>query len=92
MYIILVYDISKTENGQRRWSHVFKLCKKYLSHIQNSIFEGEISKVQLTQLQLELKPYIDDSLDSVIVFKSRQERWLDKELWGRKEDKTSFLL
>lgn len=92
MYIILVYDISKTENGQKRWSHVFKLCKKYLSHIQNSVFEGEISKVQLTQLQLELKPYIDDSLDSVIVFKSRQERWLDKELWGRKEDKTSFLL
>ena len=92
MYIILVYDISKTENGQRRWSHVFKICKKYLSHIQNSVFEGEISKVQLTQLQLELKPYIDDSLDSVIVFKSRQEKWLDKDLWGKKEDKTSFLL
>lgn len=92
MYIILVYDISKTENGQRRWLHVFKICKKYLSHIQNSVFEGEISKVQLTQLQLELKPYIDDSLDSVIVFKSRQEKWLDKDLWGKKEDKTSFLL
>lgn len=92
MYVVLVYDISKTENGQKRWSHVFKICKKYLSHIQNSVFEGEISKVQLTKMQQELKPYIDQDLDSVIIFKSRQEKWLDKELWGKQEDKTSFLL
>ena len=55
MYVVLVYDISQSENGQKRWSRVFKICKKYLSHIQNSVFEGEISKVQLVQLQQELK-------------------------------------
>ena len=43
MYIVLVYDVSKDENGQKRWSHIFKICKKYLTHIQNSVFEGEIS-------------------------------------------------
>lgn len=90
--MVLVYDISKTENGQKRWSHVFKTCKKYLSHIQNSVFEGELTKVQLLQLQQELKPYVDEELDSVIIFKSRQEKWLDKEFWGRKDDKTSFFL
>lgn len=92
MYIVLVYDISQTENGQKRWSRVFKICKKYLSHIQNSVFEGEISKVQIAKMQQELKPYIDKSLDSVIIFKSRQEKWLDKEFWGKEEDKTGFLL
>ena len=92
MYVVLVYDISKTENGQRRWSRIFKICKKYLSHIQNSVFEGEISKVQLTKMQQELKPFIDTELDSVIVFKSRQEKWLDKDFWGLKDDKTSFML
>ena len=51
MYIVLVYDISQNEKGQKRWSHIFKICKKYLSHIQNSVFEGEISKVQLLQLK-----------------------------------------
>lgn len=90
--MVLVYDISKTENGQKRWSHVFKICKKYLSHIQNSVFEGELTKVQLLQLQQELKPYVDEELDSVIIFKSRQGKWLDKEFWGRKDDKTSFFL
>ena len=72
MYIVLVYDISQDEKGQRRWSRVFKICKKYLSHIQNSVFEGEISKAQLAKMKNELGPYINDELDSVIIFKSRQ--------------------
>lgn len=92
MYVVLVYDISKDNNGQKRWSHVFKICKKYLTHIQNSVFEGEVSKVQLAKLQQELKPHIDKAMDSVIIFKSRQEKWLDKEFWGKEDDKTSFFL
>ncbi|RHT69045.1 CRISPR-associated endonuclease Cas2 [Ruminococcus sp. AM29-12LB] len=92
MYIVLVYDVSQEENGARRWSRIFKICKKYLTHIQNSVFEGEVSKGQLAQLQKELKEYIDKELDSVIIFKSRQEKWLDKEFWGRKDDLTSFIL
>lgn len=92
MYIVLVYDVSQEENGARRWSRIFKICKKYLTRIQNSVFEGELSKGQLAQLQKELKEYIDKELDSVIIFKSRQEKWLDKEFWGRKDDLTSFIL
>jgi len=92
MYIVLVYDIKKNESAQRRWSRIYKTCKKYLSHIQNSVFEGEVTNVQLKQLELELKPYIDTELDSVIIFKSRQEKWLEKEFWGSEEDKTSFFL
>lgn len=92
MYVVLVYDINQSENGQKRWSHVFNICKKYLSHIQNSVFEGEISKSQLFQLQQELKPYISKDMDSVIIFKSRQEKWLDKEFWGKTDDSTSFFI
>ena len=92
MYIVLVYVVSKDENGRKRWCHIFKICKKYLPHILNSVFEGELSKGQLAQLQKELKEYIDKESDSVIIFKSRQEKWLDKEFWGRKDDLTSFIL
>lgn len=92
MYVVLVYDINQNNNGAKRWSHIFKICKKYLTHIQNSVFEGEITKVQLTKLQQELKPHVDQEYDSVIVFKSRQEKWLDKEFWGKEDDKTSFFL
>lgn len=48
--------------------------------------------MQITKLQQELKPYIDKELDSVIIFKSRQERWLDKEFWGKEDDATDFFL
>ena len=93
MYVILVYDINlESKEGQKVLRKVFKICKKYLTHIQNSVFEGELSKGQLAQLQKELKEYIDKELDSVIIFKSRQEKWLDKEFWGRKDDLTSFIL
>ena len=92
MYVVLVYDIAQDKNGQKRWSHVYKICKKYLSHIQNSVFEGEISKKKKKKMQQELKPYIDKELDSVIIFKSRQERWLDKEFWGKEDDATDFFL
>ena len=92
MYVVVVYDISQDNNGQKRWSHVFKICKKKLTHIQISLFEGEIPKVQIIKLQQELKPYIDKAADSVIIFKSRQEKWLDKEFWGKEDDKTSFFL
>ena len=38
MYIILVYDINLEENGgQKVLRKVFKTCKKYLIHIQNSV-------------------------------------------------------
>ena len=92
MYVVLVYDVSQEKNGARRWARIFKICKKYLTHIQNSVFEGEISKTQLVRLQQELKEHVDKELDSVIVFKSRQERWLDKEFWGKEDDLTSFIL
>ena len=42
MYVILVYDINLEEKaGQKILNKVFKTCKKYLIHIQNSVFEGE---------------------------------------------------
>lgn len=92
MYIVLVYDVSQEDHGTKRWSKIFETCKRYLTHIQNSVFEGEISRAQLASLQQELKQYIDPELDSVILFKSRQEKWMDKEFWGRKDDLTSFIL
>ena len=62
-------------------------------HIQNSVFEGELLKSQMLKLKSELNEYIRDDKDSVIVFKSRSQRWLDKEFLGMiEDDKTSNFL
>ena len=42
MYVILVYDIKVDEQGKRILPKVYKTCKKYLIHIQNSVFVGDI--------------------------------------------------
>lgn len=89
MYVILVYDIKGDDNGQKVLAKTFKVCKRYLTHIQNSVFEGELSEAQLLKLQYELKSIVRKELDSVIVFKSRSERWLEKEFWANQEDLTS---
>lgn len=94
MYVILVYDINLEEKeGQRVLRKVFKTCKQYLVHIQNSVFEGELLESQLLKLQKELDKYIRNDLDSVILFKSRSQKWLEKEFLGKiEEDKTSNFL
>lgn len=89
MYVVLVYDIKSDDGGQRVLSKTFKICKRYLSHIQNSVFEGELSNSQIVKLQYELNGIIRKDRDSIILFKSRSERWLEKEMWGVQEDRTS---
>ena len=43
----------------------------------------------MKKLYLDLKRYIRKDKDSVIIFKSRQEKWLEKEFWGIEDNKTS---
>ncbi|MCB6367352.1 CRISPR-associated endonuclease Cas2, partial [Intestinibacillus massiliensis] len=52
MYIILVYDIVVDDEGKKILPKVFKCCKKYLSHIQNSVFEGDMTKSLIMALKL----------------------------------------
>lgn len=94
MYVILVYDINlEKKEGQKILRNVFKICKKYLVHIQNSVFEGELLESQMLKLESELNKYIREDKDSVIVFKSRSQKWLDKKFLGMiEDDKTSNFL
>ena len=78
MYIILVYDC-----GEKRVGKMLKLCRKYLSWIQNSVFEGDITEVKLKELKIKAQNIMDEEEDSLIIFSSRNEKWLDKEIIGK---------
>ena len=77
MYVILVYDI-----GEKRVGKMLKHCRKYLNWIQNSVFEGEITEVKLKELLAGARKIMDETWDSVIIFKSRDAKWLDREIVG----------
>lgn len=92
MYCILIYDIEMNECGARISRNIFKICKKYMTHIQKSVFEGELTELQYLRLNAELSKYIRKDKDSVIMFKSRNERWLDKEFWGLEDNNMSSFI
>lgn len=87
MYTIAVYDVEK-----KRVAKMLKLCRRYLNWIQNSVFEGEISEVKLEELKLEAKEIMDEENDSFIIFKTRQEKWLDKEIVGKEQNTLDSIL
>jgi CRISPR-associated protein Cas2 len=87
MYCILVYDV-----GEKRVAKMLKLCRRYLNWIQNSVFEGEITEFKLTELIHKAKQIMDLDYDSLIVFKSRQQQWLDKQIIGSERNALDNIL
>jgi CRISPR-associated protein Cas2 len=87
-----VYDIRTTEDYARVSGRVHKICKKFLTHVQNSVFEGELNKVQYADLKKQLKDYLRKDTDSCIVFSGNNEKWLQKEFLVEEDDKTSNFL
>ncbi len=87
MYVIAVYDI-----GQKRVNKMLKLLRKYLNWIQNSVFEGEISEVKLLELKCFAEKIMKEETDSLIIFKARQEKWLEKEIIGHERQSVDNML
>jgi CRISPR-associated protein Cas2 len=88
MYIILVYDI-----GQKRVGKMLKLCRQYVNWIQNSVFEGEITEVQLKELKAKADKIMNkEEHDSLIIFKSKNEKWLEKEVIGEEKNDLDIFL
>lgn len=87
MYVILVYDMD-----QKRVGKMLKLCRRYLNWIQNSVFEGELTDVKLKELLHTAKQIMNEETDSIIVFKSRQEKWLEKMVVGKEKNKIDNIL
>ena len=87
MYIILVYDI-----GEKRVGKMLKLCRQYLNWIQNSVFEGELTPAQLRELKMKAREIMKQEEDSLIIFTSRNEQWLDKEVIGKEKNELSSFL
>jgi CRISPR-associated protein Cas2 len=87
MNTILVYDIN-----EERVQKVMKICRKYLHHVQNSVFEGEISEAKLEQLKLELNKVINTEKDSIIIYTFRTNWYSKREIIGVEKGKEELIL
>lgn len=86
MYAILVYDIN-----QKRVGKMLKLCRQYLTWIQNSVFEGEITRSKLEELKSRANEIMNGD-DSLIIFLSRDSKWLEKEIVGKERNAPDTML
>jgi CRISPR-associated protein Cas2 len=72
---------------------MLKKCREYLTWVQNSVLEGEISKANYEKLILELnKILVEDDGDSLVVYKFRTMQYVSREAFGNdKKGETQFL-
>jgi len=82
-YAFLFYDVN-----EKRVQKVFKVCKKYLSHFQKSVFRGEITPAKLISLRKDLNKVIDKNQDFICIIKLLNGNIFDEEILGAQLNNT----
>ena len=82
-YAFVFYDV-----GEKRVTKVFKICKKYLSHFQYSVFRGEMTPSKLIQLRTDLNAVLNKDEDFVCIIKLMNDNVFGEEILGRPDRET----
>lgn len=86
-YAFVFYDVN-----EKRVQKVFKVCKKYLSHYQNSVFRGEITPSKLIELKTDLKQVIHEDEDFICIIKLLNDNVFGEEVLGKTDKDTGEML
>lgn len=86
-YAFLFYDV-----GEKRVQKVFKICKKYLSHFQKSVFRGEMTPSKFMQLRGELNRVLDDEEDFVCIIQLMNDKVFGEEIFGNQKNENGEML
>ena len=87
MYFVAAYDVD-----ERRVAKMLKLFRQYLTWVQNSVFEGELTEAQYAELKAEAEALMEPDHDSVIFWNVRAESYCDRETLGVERGTTGRLL
>ncbi|ODV48798.1 CRISPR-associated Cas2 family protein [Methanohalophilus euhalobius] len=80
MYVIAVYDV-----GIDRLNKVRIFLKQYLNWVQNSVFEGELTKAEYIKVRSEVKELIDEDVDCVFFYHVRDKKYLGFDEMGTRK-------
>ncbi|MCJ7840935.1 CRISPR-associated endonuclease Cas2 [Lederbergia sp. NSJ-179] len=67
-YAFVLYDVH-----EKRVHKVFKVCKKYLTHHQNSVFRGAITPSNIMKMRKEIEAIIEKDYDFVSIITMMNE-------------------
>ncbi|MGW5725186.1 CRISPR-associated endonuclease Cas2 [Nocardia beijingensis] len=77
MYVVVVYDTAADRNPL-----ILRTCRRYLHHVQRSVFEGALSTAQLKRFRADIEAVIDAGYDSVLVYTFPPGTTPHRESWG----------
>lgn len=83
----MVYDI-----GEKRVNKILKIGRKYLTWMQNSLLEGEITEAKFTKLKMEVRDKTIKEEDSVIWYVLQNKKNLKKETYGLQKGSDHFII
>ena len=87
MYVVIVYDV-----GVERVNKVRSFLREYMNWVQNSVFEGELTKAEFLKIKSMLKELIEESHDHIIFYSSRDKKYLGIENLGTPKADTSNII
>jgi CRISPR-associated protein Cas2 len=76
MYVVLVYDMEAD-----RTQKMLRLGRRYLTHVQNSVLEGEITAGDLERLRNRIEDILQPG-ESVILYELSSDALLDRTVYG----------
>ncbi|NLI69893.1 MAG: CRISPR-associated endonuclease Cas2 [Firmicutes bacterium] len=77
MYVILVYDINV-----KRVAKVLKISRRYLTWVQNSVLEGELTEATFRSLLSELNQIIVEDEDSLLFYILGSRKYTERKSIG----------
>ena len=87
MFVIAVYDVAAERTGR-----MLKLCRQYLNWVQNSVLEGELTRVQLLELETAALEIMDPDYDSFILYTNTHVHRTKRRILGRERMPTDQFL
>ena len=87
MYFVIVYDI-----GVERVNNICKYLKQHLNWVQNSVFEGELTEGEFEEVKARLNKLIDKSSDSLLIYSTLSENYLQKMALGTEKAPISRII
>jgi len=83
----MVYDIN-----EKRCAKVLKIGRKYLTWVQNSVFEGEISEAKFFKMKQELKKIINEKEDIIVFYVFPIKSYTDRQIIGIDKTQGSIII
>ena len=65
MMVLVSYDVSMDDGGQKRLRRVSKTCRNYGQRVQYSVFECQVDPALWTSMKQTLMDQIDPAKDSL---------------------------